>query len=74
MPFVKHKTDNKIKGLIQKKLAKRADLIISLESQYENFTDEDFKNKTEEFKKRFQDGESLDSLLNEAYAVASVAA
>ena len=74
MPFVKHKTDNKIKGFIQKKLAKRADLIISLESQYENFTDEDFKNKTEEFKKRYQDGESLDSLLNEAYAVASVAA
>ncbi len=74
MPFIKHKNDNKIKGFIQKKLEKRAIKIMELESQFEAFEEEDFKNKTEEFKKRFQDGESLESMLEEAFAVAAVAA
>ena len=74
MAFVKHKNDNKIKGFLQKKLEKRAIKIIELEKNYENYTDEDFIKQTEEFKERYKKGETLDQLLNEAYAVASVAA
>ena len=32
-------------------------------------SDEELKAKTEEFKQRYQDGESLDDLLYEAFAV-----
>ena len=74
MPFIKHKDDNKIKGFVQKKLEKQAIRIMEKESQFEQFEEEDFKNKTEEFKKRYQDGESLDSMLEDAFALAAVAA
>ncbi len=70
----KHKNDNKIKGRVQKKLEKRAIRIIELEKNYQNFTDEDFQNKTNEFKERYKKGESLDSMLEEAFAVAACAA
>ena len=74
MAFVKHKNDNKIKGFLQKKLEKRAIRIINLEKNYEDFEEEDFKKKTQEFKERYKNGETLDQLLDEAYAVACVAA
>ncbi len=43
--------------------------INSLESEMEKLTDTELRQKTDEFKKRLQEGESLDSLLPEAFAV-----
>ncbi|TRZ66008.1 MAG: preprotein translocase subunit SecA, partial [Comamonadaceae bacterium] len=43
--------------------------INALEPQYEVLTDEALKGKTEEFKTRIAAGESLDSILPEAFAV-----
>jgi len=37
--------------------------------KFETLTDEEIKNKTPEFKERYQNGESLDDLLPEAFAV-----
>ncbi|WP_269411819.1 preprotein translocase subunit SecA [Lentibacillus daqui] len=51
------------------KYQKTVDKIDALEPEYEKFTDDDLKNKTEEFKERYQNGESLDDMLVEAYAV-----
>ncbi|GAA5417216.1 protein translocase subunit SecA [Paraliobacillus ryukyuensis] len=55
-------------------LQKNVDKIEALESDIETLSDEALKAKTEEFKQRFQDGESLDDLLVEAYAVVREAA
>ncbi|MCR5741585.1 MAG: preprotein translocase subunit SecA [Gammaproteobacteria bacterium] len=74
MPFIKHKTDNKVKGFLQKKLYKRALLIKELEKNYLSYNDDDFLNATEKFRERLSNGETLDDLLNEAYAVACAAA
>ena len=43
--------------------------INALEPQYEKLTDDDLRAKTEEFKKRVSQGETLDSILVEAFAV-----
>ncbi len=43
--------------------------INALEPQYEGLSDEQLRGKTEEFKKRIADGESVDDLLPEAFAV-----
>lgn len=48
--------------------------INALEEEYQSLTDEQLQAKTEEFKKRHQDGESLDSLLPEAFATVKNAA
>lgn len=50
-------------------LQKSVDQIEALEGDFEKITDEELKAKTEEFKQRYQEGESLDDLLVEAYAV-----
>ena len=71
---IKHKKDNQIRGFVQKKLEKKALQVIEKEKDYASYEDEDFLKKTEEFKERYKNGESLDSLLVEAYALASVAA
>lgn len=42
--------------------------INAIEEEYQKLTTEGLKAKTEEFKQRFQDGESLDQLLPEAFA------
>ena len=42
--------------------------IESLEPEFEALSDSDLRAKTEEYKKRIADGESLDSILPEAYA------
>ncbi len=42
--------------------------INSLESGYEKLTDEELKSKTKEFKKKLEDGESLDDILPYAFA------
>lgn len=52
-----------------KKLRKIADKVVALEDKYKSFSDEQLKACTEEFKKRYQAGESLNDLLPEAYAV-----
>ena len=43
--------------------------INALEAQFERLSDEEIKNKTEEFKQRIAGGQTLDSLLPEAFAV-----
>ncbi|MTW86374.1 preprotein translocase subunit SecA [Virgibacillus dakarensis] len=48
---------------------KIVDKIEALEPDYERLTDDELKNKTEEFKERYQNGESLDDMMVEAYAV-----
>lgn len=50
------------------------DKIEALEPEYEKLSDEELKNKTEEFKKRLKDGETLDDILVEAYATVREAA
>ena len=52
-----------------KKLRKIADKVVALEDKYKAFSDEQLRDCTEEFKKRYQAGESLNDLLPEAYAV-----
>lgn len=51
-----------------KKMRKTVDAINNLEPEFEALSDEQLKAKTEEFKKRYRDGESLDDLLPEAFA------
>lgn len=52
-----------------RQLEKIADQIEALEPEYELLSDQELKQKTEEFKERFNQGESIDDLLVEAYAV-----
>ena len=52
-----------------KPLEKLADKIDALEPQMEKLTDSELSAKTEEFKGRYRQGETLDQLLPEAYAV-----
>ena len=52
-----------------KRCKKVANIVMSYESDYHKLSDEDIRNKTSEFKERYQKGESLDSLLPEAYAL-----
>ncbi|HGQ4311736.1 TPA: preprotein translocase subunit SecA [Streptococcus pneumoniae] len=56
------------KGEIRR-LEKMADKVFKYEDQMAALTDDQLKAKTVEFKKRYQNGESLDSLLYEAFAV-----
>ncbi|MFJ7735954.1 preprotein translocase subunit SecA [Lysinibacillus sp. NPDC097287] len=52
-----------------KRLEKIADQVEALASQMEQLSDEQLQAKTEEFKKRYADGESLESIRPEAFAV-----
>ena len=52
-----------------KRLEKMADKVFSYENQMAALSDDELKAKTVEFKQRYQDGESLDDLLDEAFAV-----
>ncbi|RXT03989.1 preprotein translocase subunit SecA [Ammoniphilus sp. CFH 90114] len=52
-----------------KKLFKRVEVINGLEPQIQQLTDDQLKAKTEEFKGRLQNGQSLDDILPEAFAV-----
>lgn len=51
-----------------KKLRKPLAKINGLEDDYEKLSDDELKAKTEEFKQRHQQGESLDDLMPEAFA------
>ena len=57
-----------------KKQYKTINKINALEPQIEKLSDEELKGKTAEFKKRLNDGETLDELLPEAFAVVREAA
>jgi preprotein translocase subunit SecA len=50
------------------------DQINALEPEFEKLTDEELRAKTDEFRQRLENGESLDDLLNEAFAVVREAA
>ena len=51
-----------------KKLLPLQKKVLELEEEYKSLSDEQLKAKTEEFKERYKNGESLDSLLPEAFA------
>jgi preprotein translocase subunit SecA len=57
-----------------KRLKKVADYVNSLSDDVEKLSDEELRAKTDEFKKRVADGETLDDLMPEAFAVAREAA
>ncbi|MBF6327154.1 preprotein translocase subunit SecA [Nocardia transvalensis] len=61
-------------GRVVKRLARLADEVLDLEDEFADLTDAELRGKTDEFKQRFADGESLDELLLEAFAVAREAA
>ncbi|MBP3703031.1 MAG: preprotein translocase subunit SecA [Lachnospiraceae bacterium] len=52
-----------------KRIISLVDKIEALEPEMEKLSDEELKGKTNEFKQRLEDGETLDDLLVEAYAV-----
>ncbi|MFR6258081.1 MAG: preprotein translocase subunit SecA, partial [Anaerovoracaceae bacterium] len=52
-----------------KKVSKIADKVMAYDEEFQTFTDEELREKTEEFKKRIADGETLDDILPEAFAV-----
>ncbi len=51
------------------RLAARAEAINRLESQFEQLSNEELRAKTDEFRARLADGETLDDILEEAFAV-----
>ncbi len=51
-----------------KRIRPIVDKVLSYDTEYGKLSDKELQAKTEEFKKRYQDGESLDSLLPEAFA------
>lgn len=53
-----------------KRLEKIADQVEALSQQMEQLSDEQLRAKTEEFKQRFSNGENLDAIRAEAFAVA----
>ncbi len=57
-----------------KRCEKLADKVLALEKEYKGLSDEALRAKTDEFKLRYSKGESLDSLLVEAFATAREAA
>ncbi len=52
-----------------KRIRSTVDLIESMQPQMHALTDEELKAKTAEFKKRLADGQTLDDIMPEAYAV-----
>ena len=63
---------NKMFGTYSEREVKKAlplqTKVLALEEEYKKLSDDELKAKTEEFKKRYKDGESLDDLLPEAFA------
>ena len=64
---------DKIFGSKNQKILKKVQPLVrainSLEEDYSRLQDEDLKNKRNEFIKRYSEGESLDELLPEAFAI-----
>jgi preprotein translocase subunit SecA len=57
-------------GRMVRRLKAIADAVNSIEEEYTDLTDDELREQTEQFKERVEEGESLDSLLPEAFAVA----
>ncbi len=57
-----------------KKIQPLVDQILSMEDAYRALSDEELKDKTRQFKERYQGGEALDALLPEAFATVREAA
>lgn len=55
-------------GKVLKKLTKIADAVDELEKEYKALSEKDLKGKTAEFKRRLEDGETLDQIMVEAFA------
>ena len=72
MNILKSLFDHEYKEL--KKFRALADKIEALKDEYINLSDEDLKNKTNEFKERIANGETLDDILVEAFATVREAA
>jgi len=53
----------------QKRLSKFADEVIARHEHYKAFSDEDIKKETDKFKQRLKEGETLDDLEIDAYAL-----
>ena len=51
-----------------RKMSKRVKKINGLEASFQSLTDDELKAKTDEFRSRLEQGETLDDLLNEAFA------
>ena len=68
MSILKSLFDHEYKEL--KKFSNLADKIESLDEEYTNLTDYELQAKTDEFKSRLSEGETLDDILVEAFATA----
>ena len=62
---------NKDGGKVRRQFQPLVEKINGLEPQMQSLSDEQLRSKTAEFKQRHQDGESLDDLLVESFAVRS---
>jgi len=67
MKFFKKLFDHEYKQL--EKFKKQADQIMELDGIMSKLTDEELKGKTEEFKNRLKNGETIEDILVEAFAV-----
>lgn len=67
MGFLKNLLDDNAREV--KKYQKRVQVINALEPEIQALSDEDLRGKTAEFKQRLENGESIDDLLPEAFAV-----
>ena len=72
MGIFKKLLDSEYKEL--KRFEKLADKIVALDEDMQKLKDADFKKKTLEFKERLKNGETLDDILVEAFALAREAA
>jgi len=72
MKFLKKIFDHEYKQL--EKFRKIADQVIALEEEYSKLSDKKLQAKTEEFKKRLENGETLEDIKVEAFATAREAA
>jgi len=72
MNIFKKLFDHEYKEL--KKFEALATQVLELDDEYSKLSDEELKNKTKEFKKRLEDGETLEDIKIEAFATAREAA
>ena len=72
MNFLKKIFDHEYKEL--EKFKKLADQVVALDDEISKLSDKDLKNKTEEFRDRLRNGETLEDIKIEAFAVAREAA
>ena len=72
MGILKKLFDHEYKEL--KRFSQLADKVISYDEEYQKLSDEELKAKTEKFKNRLQNGETLEDILPEAFATVREAA